>query len=821
MNQNRWISVFVLALLALVADQAVLAQLGLPGSAPPDGNAPPPLTIAQGLGLGGLGAGGNEKHLKLSASFTVQKGSQRGVLSVKAQIDPGWHVYSVDQLPGGPMPSKLKVADSADFEVLSAKFLPDRAPHSTKVEVYRVPVEEHEGQVTWSAPIEIAASVKPDDLKINITYSGQVCSDVCIPISEKLEATFAGFTAPPETPGEYRPDPAQAQVVITGHIEPAAVAPSGKAKLVITATPNPDWHIYAYATKDPDQVGVNKPTLIHIAPLPGWTKSPVKASATPLSKPAAVKGLPNEQYHKEPVTWAIDLTAPADSPAGEVVLTGYLGFQTCKEGCLPPHAVQFRASIPVKQSREDGQIPLEFTALKRTADSQPGAVSSYRDVAKLVAETPAPTGELNFRSLVPILGFGLLGGLILNLMPCVLPVIGLKVLSFVQQGGQSRAKIFALNVWFAVGLLSVFLALATLAAFGSLIPLIGQNLSWGQQFTFTGFKVAMVVIVFAFALSFLGVWEVPIPGFAQSKSSGKLQQQEGPAGAFFKGIFTTLLATPCSGPFLGPVFGFTLSQPPLATYLIFGSVGLGMASPYLVIGAFPALVKWLPKPGAWMETFKQLMGFVLLFTVVYLFSTISSEYYIATLTLVVGVWLACWIIGRVPIYDDAGPQLRAWALGTLTAAFIGWGAFTFLGPVKELIEWQPYSAESLAKLQREGKTVLVDFTADWCLTCQYNTRTAINTRRVKEAIEQNGVAPLLADWTDNNAAIKEKLAELNSNSIPLLAVYPAGKPGEVIILRDALVESQVLDAIKKAGPSEGKITSTKQPISNKLQARTN
>jgi len=138
-----------------------------------------------------------------------------------------------------------------------------------------------------------------------------------------------------------------------------------------------------------------------------------------------------------------------------------------------------------------------------------------------------------------MIGFGLLGGLILNLMPCVLPVIGLKVLSFVQHGGHSRGTIFALNLWFALGLLSVFMVLATAAAFA--------NLGWGQQFTYTWFKVAMVIVVFAFALSFLGVWEVPIPGFAQSSTSDKLQHKEGASGAFFKGIFTTLLATPAAG----------------------------------------------------------------------------------------------------------------------------------------------------------------------------------------------------------------------------------------------------------------------------------
>jgi thiol:disulfide interchange protein len=775
---------------------------------------PPPVKLnLRELGIPGLGGGlgGSVQPARFSASFKVQEGSRRGMLSVTCLMEPGWHVYSITQPAGGPMASKIKVTQAEQFKLLGP-FQAGRAPRIKPPDEFKVNSEIHEDEVAWTAPIELSEGAKPEELTIAIGYSGQVCTEgtkdtagKCIPLSEKLEAKFAGYEKAAAARGEYRPDSKfEAEAVISGHVEPAAVAPGGTAKLVITATPTAGWHVYAYEPLDPGTVA--KPTLIVLPSLPaGWNRSPTAASAEPKVEPAH-DGVPESRHHEQAVSWTVELAAPPDSPLGEHVLTGYLGFQTCKNqgGCLPPQAVQFRVSLPVAERQKGGKIPLEFSKPQRAAAARGGTgnprpraageVRNYSDVARLAAAHPAPTGKVDWRSLAPIVGFGLLGGLILNLMPCVLPVIGLKVLSFVQQGGQSRGRIFLLNLWFAAGLVLVFLILATAAAFA--------NLSWGQQFTFTWFKVSMVVIVFAFALSFLGVWEVPIPGFAQSSASSKLQQQEGVAGAFFKGIFTTLLATPCSGPFLGPVFAYTLAQPPIVTYIIFGSVGLGMAAPYVVIGAFPALVRWLPKPGAWMETVKQLMGFVLLGTVVYLFATINAAWFIPTLALVMGVWLACWIIGKVPVYEDARKQAVAWGWGVAAAAVIGWVSFTYLGPVKHLYEWQPYSPDAAARLQAEGKTVMVDFTADWCLTCQSNFKFAINTHRVKEVVERNGVVPLLADWSDHNETIKNQLLALNSNSIPLMAIYPAGKPGEVILLRDAVLERHVLQALEEAGPSQ-------------------
>ncbi|HEX5103731.1 MAG TPA: protein-disulfide reductase DsbD domain-containing protein, partial [Pirellulaceae bacterium] len=781
--------------------------------APPNSKALPKLNIAQELGLAG-DEGGTADHVSFSGAFRCQENTRKGSLSLTATIEPGWHVYSVTQLKGGPMASKIKVAESPDFKVLGP-FQPDRPPHIQQLEIYKVPVEEHEGTVTWSAPIEIAEGVDPQSLTIGLTYSGQVCSDVCIPIfNQQALAKFAGFTPAPEAVGEYRPDPLQSEVFIRGHLEPAAAKPGSTVNLVITATPNPGWHIYAYAPLDPNEVA--KPTLIHVVLPTGWKQGEVQASSDPIVK-LGNKAVPTTRYYDQAVTWRVPITIPADAETGERVLTGYLGMQTCTDkNCRFPDAVEFRVSLPVAGQEQTGEIPLEFLPLKReTRGAETAAVRGYADVAKLAAastpanaESPAQTTPttkpVDLNGLLIAAAIGFLGGIILNFMPCVLPVIGLKILSFAQQGGQHRGRIFALNLWFFFGIMAVFMALATLAAV--------VNLFWGEQFTYTWFKVALILVTFAMALSFLGVWEIPIPGFSQSMGKPEDAKEEGLSGAFLKGIFTTLLATPCSGPLLGPLFTFVAGSSPIVAYVLFGSIGLGMGMPYLVIGAAPRLVRWLPKPGAWMETFKQLMGFVLLFTVVYLFWSVPS-YYVPTLAAMIGVWLACWWIGRVPVYEETNKQVWAWIGGCAAAVLVGMIAFTMFGPKSEAeklesIAWLPYSEEQLAQEISAGKTVMIDFTANWCPTCQLNTHFAIETPKIKALLEKNGVVPMLADWTEHSPEIKAKLQELKSASIPFLAIYPAGQPAEVIRLQDVISESQLAQALEKAGPSKTAATAS-------------
>ncbi len=474
-----------------------------------------------------------------------------------------------------------------------------------------------------------------------------------------------------------------------------------------------------------------------------------------------------EEYHEDQVTWRAPITVDGDIQ--NLKIQGKLEGQICSESaCLPLNSMDTK-----------------FTATYAGAIEIQGSAASK--------SVPRGSAAIIWPELLRHVGLGMLGGLILNLMPCVLPVIGLKVLSFIEQSQGSRWEAFRLNVIYSLGILSVFLILATLAA--------TVNLGWGEQFTNVAFKLTLIVIVMAMALSFLGVWEIPIPGFVGRGSSQQLASREDAAGAFFKGVFTTILATPCSGPFLGPVFGYTIQQPPVVTYVIMLSVGVGMSLPYITIGAFPGLIRLLPRPGAWMETFKQLMGFVLLGTVVFLMTSLNQSLLLPTLALLFAVWFGCWWVGRISISASAGRKMMGWVGGIASTAALGFLSFQVLGPHQNYVNWQDYSPVALTSASEQGKTVMVDFTANWCLTCKTNLKRAIDTPRVSALLEENGVVPMLADWTDQSEEIKQTLESLGSKSIPLLAIFPAETPDQPIILRDLISESAVLEALQRAGPS--------------------
>jgi suppressor for copper-sensitivity B len=806
----------------------------------------------QRLNLGG-GQQGQVEPLSFSATFATHP-EGGATLSITAEIEEGWHTYSLTQESGGPLPTTIKLDKSDQYKV-AGEFTPSPKPktHVDTVAFKGVTLEEHEGKVTWSAPVELAPGVDPKTLKISGKVNAMACEQQCLPPKDyKITAKFVGSQpkpAPPAEPeagddaGDENADkPTSAglgkrqvgafqadNVTFRGYLSPKTVVPGGKAKLVVTAEPAAKWHIYELSAKAVTKAG-SKPTLLLLTKTAGWELGPASASRQP------VKGLDGPGYHEEPVTWTVELSVPDDAKPGNVTLEGLLGYQLClQSSCMSPTAVGISGRISVGAKEIKGEVPLKFTAdhsytevekqVKQQTNSQgalPGGAAGPgggdQSNAAGGGNTSGGTGGLaSESSLALMMGTGFLAGLILNIMPCVLPVIGLKVLSFVEQSHHRRAQSFMLNVWYSLGILAVFLVLATLPVVARLA--FNKQFAWGQQFSYDPFNITLAALVFVMALSFLGVWEIPIPGFASGRAAGELAAKEGFSGAFFKGAITTVLATPCGAPLLGPVLGFAVTQPPLVTYVIFVSIGLGMASPYLLIGAFPELVRFLPKPGAWMDTFKQTMGFVLLATVVYLMYLIQWAAVVPTFALLMGLWAGCWWVGRTPLYAEFAAKLRAYAVGAVFATVVGLVAFQWLSPImqyrlnryvaahggaaNEDEDWAPFSVAKLRKYSGEGKIVVVDFTADWCLTCKVLAATVLNVDSTHEFVKRNGIVTMMADMTRQPEDLQQILVGLSpSGLVPVLAIYPANRPEQPIVLDTTYTQDMLFQKLKEAGASD-------------------
>lgn len=310
----------------------------------------------------------------------------------------------------------------------------------------------------------------------------------------------------------------------------------------------------------------------------------------------------------------------------------------------------------------------------------------------------------------------------------------------------------------------------------------------------------IVAVVFVMALSFLGIWEVPIPGFIGSGKADEVSRKEGAIGAFAKGVLTTILATPCSAPFLATALTWALAQPPLHIYAVFTAVGLGMASPYLLIGAFPRLIKFLPKPGAWMETFKEVMGFVLLGTVIFILTFIPEKMVIPTVTFLFGLWGGCWWIGRTSPLEPLRIKALRWGEALVFSALIWVIAFSWLGSKSEYtLPWKPYSEAHLEQLMNEKQTVLIDFTADWCATCKTFETVVLNTETVYNTVKEYDVTTLKADWTsrEDSKEVDDMLTRLGSKQVPVIVVIPDGDPKKMSIFRGSYTTADIIGAIEK------------------------
>lgn len=422
-----------------------------------------------------------------------------------------------------------------------------------------------------------------------------------------------------------------------------------------------------------------------------------------------------------------------------------------------------------------------------TDSAEGSAVDGTTDAA---AETA--TGSLPFGgSLLGILFAAFLGGIILNVMPCVFPVISLKVMSFVGQAGEDRKKVFAHSAVFALGILIFFWILTIMMLV--LRSAGGGEVGWGAQLQQPIFVLGLIFVMVAVALSLFGVVEF---GSSMTAVGGDLANKSGYAGSFWSGALAVLLATPCTAPLMAPAIGFALSQSAPIMFAVFTALGLGLAAPYFVFAAFPKLLDVIPAPGAWMETFKQFMGFPMLAVAIWLIGVLSKQLSVQglqwSLAAVLFLALAIWILGRFAGFDrkpDARLKARMIALMVaLISAGVAWQASGNRAPASTV-----NLREVIAEHRADGKHVFVDFTAEWCVTCKVNERTTIKTDKVQQMFRENNVEFVIADWTNQDPIITEILKEYGRAGVPFYLLYPADTSRPAISLGDGIITAGAIE----------------------------
>lgn len=764
-------------------------------------------------------------------------------LTVKLDLPEGGNTYSQD--PSFAKPTRINVQTAAGLAPLDDQFTPDHPPKREYDENFRKVVEKYFGTVSWSRRYRLLEGADRSRVSASGVIEFLYCRESCRPLELTFQTALGVPAATDPPPTEPRRSPAGVDELAPPPVEEVAppseraagplaqgyrVVPqypptyhaagdpavvefllderpgSEEVVLAVTLRLGPKYHVYAL---QPAPGQVTLPTTIAVTQVEGLQA--VSGEFAPLTPPVErVQDLGTEVLrsleHDGTVTWTQVFRRQSGAAAG---VQGTITFQICDDRiCLSPKTVEF--SLGSLQSaghvaEAEGISALLPDEQRRQALGSGGARGEPSSAAPPPAAVQiAFEDEYQSTTLGAWLVFAFLGGLLLNVMPCVLPVISIKILSFVHQAGEHPGRIMLLNAVYALGVLSVFVALAVLA--------ITLKLGWGDQYQSAAYNMVMIGIVFVMGLSLLGVFEIPIPGMLSSGIGGQ-HQREGLLGAFLTGIIATLLATPCTGPFMGAALSWALKQPNHIILAIFGMMGLGMASPYLVIGWFPKLIDWLPRPGQWMVTFKQFCGFVLMGTAVWLLNTlhgINTELVIPTLVMLVGLGVLTWMLGQ--LYDLSSSARRKWtvrALALLLAGPILFGggrwAYSVLSPPDQTVQvereelpWQPFSEQTFQELIAAGKPVLVDFTAAYCMICKANERLALNTRATAEFVREHGFVPLVADFTRGDEEIRRWLEFFNNPAVPLTVIVPAGNPGKTKLLRSAYTQSTLLEVLKEA-----------------------
>ena len=672
-------------------------------------------------GMAALPGHATQASLLLSAE-SAQPGTTV-LAGVRLQMDPGWHTYWRN---GGDSGAPTTIQWTLPKGIQAGEI---EWPVPNKDTTEGLTTYIYHDEVVLLVPLTIATNAPLGGQEITAKVSWLECQLNCVPGQATLHARL-------NIGDQTKPSDA------------AAMLESWQQKM-----PQPEPRLQAHAWWEKPASGDRRPLLME------WTR------LTPETEgdffPYA-----NDKFDVGAKTETVS------APAGKIRLRKVVQKY---EGDWPKTVAGLIVERAGQVSKKGYPVNLSISASVATE----AAVAPTRSMNPPAPASPPVAAPQ--KSLWQMLLLAFVGGLILNIMPCVLPVIALKVLGFVKQSREEPRQVRKLGLVYGLGVLASFLVLAGVVI---AVQQAGHRASWGMQFGNPQFLVILIILVTLVALNLFGVFEVTLGGRTLG-AAAELAGREGYAGAFFNGVLATALATPCTAPFLSVALGFAFLQPPAIIVLMFLAVGLGLAFPYVVLTWQPAWLKFLPKPGAWMEKFKIAMGFPLLATAVWLFTIAERHYgkhvWWLGLFLVI-VAMAAWIYGEFVQRGRARKGLAVVVMLMLLAVGYGYAMedqLRWRSPQEEVssvaslqespegIPWRPWSRQAVAQARADGHPVFVDFTADWCVTCQANKKTSIEIPSVRRKLQDIHAVSLLGDYTLVPDRITVELSRFGRAGVPL------------------------------------------------------
>ena len=666
------------------------------------------------------------------------------------KLEPGWHVYWKNAGDSGE-PPRIQWTLPAGIAASDFKFPPpQRLPLGPLMDF------GYENEVLFPFTVQASSAAKSGPAVLHSKVNWLVCRDVCIPGNAELDQKVNVIAGTPAvnavSPGDQQlwerlvnrlPHPLPAG-------DDAVFQPTSNGFRLAVTTGRRETQAEFFPE---DEVILDNPAPQTVTPTAKGLILELKKDASLTAAPARLKGVlelaGGKNYEIDAMRAAIALPPPSGG-----------------------------ASFGVAGMEGMG-----------------GGVLSHRQ-----------TAAFSLGRLLSTVLFAFLGGILLNLMPCVFPVLFLKGLALVQSGAEERHKLRMHGLVYTAGILVSFWALVALLLG---LRAAGATLGWGFQFQSPVFLALMAALLFFLGLSLAGQFEI---GLTLTSAGGALAAQQGYAGSFFTGVLAVIVATPCTAPFMGAAIGYALAAPAAITFAVFTALALGLAAPYVALTLQPAWTRLLPRPGAWMDILKQAVSVPIFATVIWLAWVLAQAYGAALVAALLGIFLllaiAGWFLGRA--------QGRRWATIAAAVLLVAAVAACIAAPRELAVApamlssensaprigamhgavWQPWSADEVQRDLAAGQPVFVDCTAAWCLSCQANERVALDQPEVMRALGERNVALFKADWTREDPAITEALAALGRSGVPVYALYAPGQTTPTL-LPQVLTPGIVMDAIAK------------------------